>query len=639
MPSTSRLAATVAITLSLCGFISHAAAQPPVVQYLDRSAETGMQYIGNPRNATPLNFNADEYSDLFITLFDYPAIGYEGYDISQNGAPMLEDATIDIFPSSSAPTAGTTGLIVGDYDNDGHVDLFACDYGGGAKLYRNMGGASFADVTTSSGLAALLGSGDNVNSASWADIDGDGDLDLTVVRGSNWEDQYGGALVLRNEGGTFTSVALAEFGPAGHTPLWADFDSDGDLDLVILKSHPDPVSIPPPGYANFFYVNQGDGTFVDDGWDRIGIVSGLIGGAISAVCDFDNDGDLDIVYMLEGYDVVLLENDTASNPGLGYFHPRLLCYGTGSYLPTDVAILDYDLDGYQDVLIGIDGSTRLLGNRSGSGGARILADETAVAGIAASGWGFGLAPADYNHDGFTDLYLTRPASLPFFYKASPAAGQSQATWAGVRLSSPYGANNTQGLGATVTVTAGTETYVQVVDGGSGYASQRHSDLVFGLGSHSGTVDIEVRWPAGRTQTVTGVTTGQYITVVDDSPVIDRSSVAVEKVYHLLTDTLDWIFVWETWNDCPTSLDKVSFDLDDVPGRCLPPAAVLTDQTSGVTVTKIDLGGGKFEHTLTLSGVDCEARCSLPYVIESAVSDYTSTSDLGTFKVAVCVQSL
>ena len=138
--------------------------------------------------------------------------------------------------------------------------------------------------------------------------------------------------------------------------------------------------------------------------------------------------------------------------------------------------------------------------------------------------------------------------------------------------------------------------------------------------------------------VTGVATGQYVTVVDDSPVIDWSSVATEKVYHLLTDTVDWIFVWETWNDCPTSLDKVSFDLDGVAERCLPPAAVLTDQTSGVTVTKIDLGGCKFEHTLTLSGVDCEARCSLPYVIESAVSDYASTSDLGNFKITSCIQS-
>ena len=118
------------------------------------------------------------------------------------------------------------------------------------------------------------------------------------------------------------------------------------------------------------------------------------------------------------------------------------------------------------------------------------------------------------------------------------------------------------------VTAGAATYTQVVDGGSGFASQHEADLVFGLGGYTGTVAIEVQWPAGRTRTVTGVATGQYVTLTDDSPVIDGQSITTSKVYDLGTDQVDWIFTWEVHNDSPTSLDKITIDGNSIPGRCV-----------------------------------------------------------------------
>jgi len=335
-------------------------------------------------------------------------------------------------------------------------------------------------------------------------------------------------------------------GPAGISPLWADFDGDDDLDLVVLSTAPEPTDVPPVPAPNYFLVNQGDGTFVEDGQSRIGSVIGIVAQTIATTTDLDNDGDMDVTFAIEGGDLFWLENN-----GSGYFTLAYLTSVTpANNLPTDIAAFDYDLDGYQDVLVGygntygVDSSAsiHLIGNRDGGGGTRTFSEETSAAGLGGSAFFAGLAPADYNRDGFTDLYLTRPSNQSYFYKAQAAQGESQNHWLGVRLSSPYGANNTDGLGAKVTVDDGTHTYVQTVDGGSGFASQHEADLVFGLGSYTGTVDIEVVWPAGRTQTVTGVTCGQYVTVVDDSPVIDLATVTTDKVYYAGTTDVDWYFI-------------------------------------------------------------------------------------------------
>ena len=589
-----------------------------------------------------VNHNNDQYEDLVISrvLNDGLALDYVGYNISPNGVPEFESGSA--FPTG-APGEDTTGLLTGDYDNDGFVDLFACDFDDGAKLYRNDGGSGYADVTTASGLATLMGNSDDVYSASWADYDGDGDLDLTVISGVPWN-WFGHMKVLRNAGdGTFDAVVLEEYFRVGHTPLWADFDGDHDLDLVILKSEPDPVGAP-PGYANYFYVNQGDGTFIEDGWNRLGPVSTIQGGTIAVVADVENDGDLDIVYALHDHGLYYLENAAPGTQGPGYFAATPLGgVSTPGAEPTDLAVLDYDLDGHQDILVGFGFpyasygacSVHLLGNRD-SGGQRVLVDESASAGLSGTAFFVGLSPADYNRDGFTDIYLGRASSEPFFFKAAAAAGTTQNNWLGVRLSSPHGANNTTGLGATVKVTAGAATYTQVVDGGSGFASQHEADLVFGLGGYSGTVTIEAKWPAGRTQTVTGVTTGQYVTVVDDSPVIDGQSITTSKVYDLGTDQVDWIFTWEVHNDSPTSRDRITIDGVSIPGRCVPPDLVLTSQTTGVTITKTPRGGGKYEHTLTYANVPCEGDCDIPYTIESAVVDYASTSKTRIFTVKYCV---
>lgn len=633
--STMLQLAAVLLTLSMT-----ALAQSPNVEYIDRSSETGLQYSGQPRNATHINYDNDAFKDLFITLRTLATKGNRGILVNSNGVTTYNDQTTTLFPNSTAPVAGTYGLIPADYDNDGLTDFFACSPGQ-SRLYRNIGGIGYQDVTSATGLSSLIGAAEII-SCSWSDYDNDGDLDLTV----SWDDSgvpYGWFQILRNDNGSFTEALAAE--ACAFTPLWGDFDDDGDSDLILIDYWGEPLQTPPVNYKTRMLINQGDGTFVEDAWNRIGDLNG-IGEVMAAAADVDNDGDLDVVMACNFGTILYLENNPVGGSGPGHFAVRPFGTVNTQDSPTDLAVFDYDLDGYQDVLVGhgrpdqsgYPAQVHLFGNRPGSGNLRTLIDETSAAGLSSTGSFTGLAAADYNRDGFTDIYLTRADNQSFFYKGRFAAAQAQNNWVGIRLESPYGANNADGIGAVVKVTAGTSTYTQTVDGGSGFASQHEPDLVFGLGSYSSTVSVEIAWPTGRTQTVNGLAAGQYHTIVDDSPMIDNTSISTDKVYHLLTGKMDWYFVWETYNDCPTSRDEITFDLTGVPGRCIPAYSVLNEQTTGVTITKINLGGGKYEHTLKLAGQDCNARCSWLYSIESAVVDFSNTSDDKNFRVTACVQS-
>ena len=277
----------------------------------------------------------------------------------------------------------------------------------------------------------------------------------------------------------------------------------------------------------------------------------------------------------------------------------------------------------------------LLANQEGAGAERVLVDVTTESGLAGNGKMDGFAVADYNLDGFSDLYLSRQASDGFFYKARAGTSQGQNNWVGIRLESLHGANNSDGLGATIVVAAGATVQTQVVDGGSGLASQHESDLVFGLGSYAGSVSIQVKWPNGHVQDISGVASGQYVIVADDSPVIDNASIQFSRIFHPSTGLEDWVFSWETFNEGLPELDKVIFDLSGVPVQCWPSVSVLTGNEGDILSILITPEGVKYLHTITHTDVVCTPRCTIPYTIESAVLDCSSTSEARQVKISAC----
>jgi hypothetical protein len=131
---------------------------------------------------------------------------------------------------------GGVGCTIGDYDNDGRLDLFVATYGP-TLLFRNLGGGKFSEVAAEAGVRQTL----HAVGASWGDFDNDGDLDLFVAAYVDGVQSYSRAHLFRNAGGKFVDVAAKDspLVAADHGVQWADYDRDGDLDLSLTDTFPD----------------------------------------------------------------------------------------------------------------------------------------------------------------------------------------------------------------------------------------------------------------------------------------------------------------------------------------------------------------------------------------------------------------
>jgi hypothetical protein len=251
-----------------------------------------------------------------------------------------------------------SGLAVGDYDNDGREDLYFLNQLGPNALYRNMGHGSFVDVTTAAGVS--VGRRISVG-ATFADYDNDGwaDLFVTTTRGGN-------VLFHNKTNGTFEDVtAAAGLSRVGHfqTPVFFDYDNDGDLDLYITNTgewttdvldsatgafvgKPDlGTTMTTPKEFNVLYRNNGDGTFTDQTDD-----SGLRGRGWAgdvAVFDYDQDGFLDLfVPSMFG------RGQLYRNTGHGTFTDvTAQTLGRTPYGAVGCKVFDYDGDGRLDLYV------------------------------------------------------------------------------------------------------------------------------------------------------------------------------------------------------------------------------------------------------------------------------------------------
>ena len=287
-----------------------------------------------------------------MTLGQYPDRVPERYRLP----PAIFESEHDVgrFPNiatrlglTEAALAG--GSIMEDLDGDGDLDLMASSWGAldPLRLYRNKGDGAFEEVSHAAGLDGL---GGGLNLAH-ADYDNDGDVDVLVLRGA-WLYTQGKVpnSLLRNRGdGTFEDVTepagLLSFHPT-QTAAWADFDGDGWLDLFIgNEDHREP-------HPCELFRNDGDGTFTDVaqalGVAHRGFVKGVAWG------DYDNDGRPDLYLSILGQKNVLFHNEgPASGDGEWGWRFRDVTAGTGVEGPIrsfPTWFWDYDNDGWLDLL-------------------------------------------------------------------------------------------------------------------------------------------------------------------------------------------------------------------------------------------------------------------------------------------------
>jgi len=236
---------------------------------------------------------------------------------------------------------GPAGITTVDVDNDGFYDLFIPD-GVESKLFRNLGDGRFEDITAKVGLSGL----DGVSVGVFADYDNDGRKDLFVSR-----TYKPNQLFHQNADGTFTDVTKkAGIGEDCCTTVasWADYDNDGKLDLYVGRYLDPRTDIPTTFYArnglpNQLYRNNGDGTFTNvtakSHTDEPGLCLGSVFG------DYNDDGYPDLYVVNDFGRKTLYRNNRDGSFTDVTVESGTLAYGAGM----NASMADYDNDGKLDI--------------------------------------------------------------------------------------------------------------------------------------------------------------------------------------------------------------------------------------------------------------------------------------------------
>jgi hypothetical protein len=425
------------------------------------------------------------------------------------------------------------GVAIGDYDNDGYEDLYVTAYGGN-RLYHNNGDGTFSDVTEKAGVAGAGWS----TSVAWVDLDNDGLLDLVVLRYLNWDfhDVWCGErkegyrsychpdmfepiapLIYHNDGnGHFTEVArkIGFSKPAkGLGIALADYDRDGHIDMYIAND----------SMMEFLYHNRGDGTF-----EEVALASGAavdVNGRTFAGMgvdfgDYNNDGLPDLVVTnLSGQTYALYQN---LGDGTFNYASDASAFGhiTQPHSGWGVALMDYDNDGWKDLLVaqGHDLDTieltfpnmhyrepMLLARNTGNGFVDVSAEAGAVF---QQPWvARGLAVGDIDSDGRLDaIVTTNDGSAHLLHNETAIANH----WLTLNLVGHK--SNRDAIGAEVKLVTPAGRQFEMVSTAGSYLSAKDKRVHFGLGAERIAKSIEIRWPSGILQKQTDVRADQILRI-------------------------------------------------------------------------------------------------------------------------------
>jgi hypothetical protein len=520
---------------------------PPPIRFVEQAAAGKLNFVleNDPTETKHLietmagglavfDYDGDGRPDIFFTNgAEVPSLNktspkYWNRLYHNEGGMRFRDVTEE---AGVAGKGYDMGAAVGDYDNDGKTDLFVAGVNG-STLYHNLGNGKFEDVTAKAGIQ---NKGWAV-AAGWFDFDRDGKLDLWVVHYTKWQlpdDRYCGdanrgirvychpkyfqglpSTLYRNRGdGTFEDVTeragLAGFAGRGMSVAFADYDHDGFPDAFVTNDN----------MPNFLFHNKGNGTF-----EEVGLATGTAlrdtGKPVASMGvefkDYDNDGQPDlIVTALAGETFPVFRND-----GKGGFLDATYTTRLGAaavkHSGWGLGLFDFNNDGWKDLFT----ANSHVNDRVEQFESQVYREKDSVfvnsggmfrevsddAGLNLTKAHRGAAFGDLDGDGRVDAVVTslgEPTEL--WRNVSPTAQH----WIVLRLRGVK--SNRDGIGAVVRIGRQYAEMTTTV----GYASSADCGIHFGLGG-VGVVDkIEILWPSGVRQTLSGIKADQVLEVVED----------------------------------------------------------------------------------------------------------------------------
>ena len=486
-----------------------------------------------------LDYDADGWQDiLLINGMDWP-----GHQRQRSTLKLYRNNRNGTFTDVTR-AAGLEiemygmGVAVGDYNHDGCPDILMTCVGQN-RLFRNTGKGTFVDVTQKSGLGKRQALS---TSALWFDYDRDGLLDLFVCNYVRWSTEhdvfcsldgkhksyctpeaYRGetSWLFHNRGdGTFEDVTahsgIFDSSSKALGVAMLDFDRDGWPDLLVANDT----------QPNKLYRNQQNGTFRDVGMEA-GIALSNEGKARAGmgvdVGDFLNSGmpglaitnfDNEMIGMYRESKPGSYE-DVSVQSGIGLASKNSLGFGC--------AFLDVNLDGWLDLAVAnghIDETVRnIRGNvgyaqppqlflNNGKGVFREVAGE-AGAGFVQSKVGRGVACGDFDRDGDTDLLITTNNGPAYLYRNDQNSGNRS-----VRFRLVGTKSNRDAIGAEVRIECGGVTQSRLVKSGSSYLSQSELPVTFGVGKRDSIDRAVILWPGGRSEEFKNLATGKAYECVE-----------------------------------------------------------------------------------------------------------------------------
>ncbi len=443
---------------------------------------------------------------------------------------------IDVTQDSGLIVANySMGIAIGDINNDGFADVYLSNYGDN-QMFMNQGDGRFLDITASSNTGD-----DNWSvSSAFFDMDGDNLLDLyvsnyfdfnlsthkTCFNKTGREEYCGPASYPHLRDSMFKNMGNGVFKnhtidskmikkAAGLGVVTGDFNLDGLQDVYVTNDM---------GH-NFMWINNGDGTFVDDGLLRGNAVNihGIPEASMGVDAgDFDNDGDLDL-FMTH----LLNETNTIyQNNGKGFFKDATTSLGLSEpskgYTGFGTAFLDFDNDGWLDI-IAINGEVRKIQEQIDKGSSLPLAqanqlfhningkytdisDKVDIFKIEKVSRG--IAIGDIDNDGDTDVLISNNNDAPQLLINQVG---NENNWIGLNL---IAENGKFILGSTATVSLKNgDTFTRRSHTDASYISANDPRIIVGLNDYNKTVDVTINWADGKTSSIKSLAANKYHEII------------------------------------------------------------------------------------------------------------------------------